>query len=214
MCLSPPWSTSSSCGSDDLRAGRRPLRAIGVALAVAVLLIARDAAAAPTATTKPLLLVTLRDAQGERDVEAHDLRFVYFKVTYRQTRAPREEIAGGQRTEVIADREECQCIRLPDWSKIKMKRIRAIEITHGPSDRVAIVRVTRGDGHVNEYRATALYGGDGLYPPFFSATIDGAHREFPLILEGNAGAAWPEESLVRIFRTTKPPPPKNKRPAH
>jgi len=164
--------------------------------------------------TKPLLLVTLRDAQGERDVEAHDLRFVYFKTTYRQTRAPREEIPGGQRTEVIGDREECRCIRLPDWSKIKMKRIRAIEITHGPSDRVAIVRVTRGDGHVNEYRASALYGGDGLYPPFFSATIDGAHREFPLILVGNAGVEWPDESLVRIFWTTKAPPPKTKRPAH
>jgi hypothetical protein len=182
-------------------------------LAVIALLIARGAAAATT-TSRPLLLLTLRDAQGEHDVEAHDLRFVYFKTTYRQTRAPKEEVAGGQRTEVIGDRKECQCIRLLDWSKIKLGRVRAIELTHGPSDRVATVRVTRGDGRVNEYPATALFGGDGLYPPFFSATIDGVHREFPLILEGHAGAAWPDESLVRIFRTTKTPPQKPKRPAH
>jgi hypothetical protein len=161
-----------------------------------------------------MLLLTLRDAQGERDVEAHDMKFVYFKTIYRQTRAPKEEISGGQRTEVIGEREECGCLRFPDWSKLKMKRIRAIEITHGPSDRVAVVRVTRRDGQVNEYRATALYGGDGLYPPSFSATIDGAHREFPLVLVGNATAGWPDESLVRIFWTTKTPPPKTKRPAH
>jgi hypothetical protein len=176
------------------------------------LLIARGAAA--TTTSRPMLLLTLRDAQGEHDVEAHDLRFVYFKTTYRQTRAPREEVAGGQRTEVIGDRKECQCIRFLDWSKIKLGRVRAIELTHGPSDRVATVRVTRDDGRVNEYPATSLYGGDGLYPPFFSATIDGVHREFPLILEGRDGVAWPDETLVRIFRTTKSPPPKTKRPAH
>lgn len=182
-------------------------------LAVAALLIARSAAAATT-STRPLLLLTLRDAQGQRDVEAHDLRFVYFKTTYRQTRAPKEEVPGGQRTEVIGDREECRCIRFPDWSKIKMTRIRAIEITHGPTDRVSVVRVTRDDGRVNEYPASSLYGGDGLYPPFFSATIDGVHREFPLILDGHADAAWPDETLVRIFRTTTSPPPKTARPAH
>ena len=198
---------------DRAPAARRARRAPGVAFALIVLLIARGAAAATT-TSKPLLLVTLRDAQGERDVEAHDLRFVYFKTTYRQTRAPKEEAPSGQRTEVIGDRKECRCIRFPDWSKIKMKRIRAIEITHGPPDRVAVVRVTRGDGHVNEYPATSLYGGDGLYPPFFSATIDGVHREFPLILEGHADAAWPDESIVRIFWTTTSPPPRTKRPAH
>ena len=194
-------------------ARRRTRRAPGVLLAVVALLIARSAVAATT-TSKPILLVTLRDAQGERDVEAHDLRFVYFKTTYRQTRAPREEVPGGQRTEVIGDRKECRCIRFPDWSKIKMSKIRAIEITHGAPDRVAVVRVTRADGHVNEYPATSLYGGDGLYPPFFSATIDGVHREFPLILEGHADSAWPDESLVRIFWTTTSPPPKTKRPAH
>jgi hypothetical protein len=209
MCPSPPWSTSSSCASRSRTTG---LRALVVVLAGAVLLVARAAEAATA--TKPILLVTLRDAQGERDVEAHDLRFVYFKTTYRQTHAPKEEVRSGQRTEVIGNRSECQCIRFPDWSKIKMKRIRAIEITHGPADRVATVRVTRDGGHVNEYAATALYGGDGLYPPFFSATIEGTHREFPLILEGNAGVEWPEESLVRIFWTTTSPPPKTKRPAH
>jgi hypothetical protein len=214
MCHSHPWSTSSSSGSEDRApAGRRARRAPGVLLAVIALLIVRGAAAATT-TPKPMMLVTLRDAQGERDVEAHDLRFVYFTTTYRQSRPPREEVSGGQRTEVMGERNECQCIRFTDWSKMKMKRIRAIEITHGPTDRVAVVRVTRGDGRVNEYRATALYGGDGLYPPFFSATIDGAHREFPLMIEGSAGAAWPDESLVRIFWTTTSPPPRTKRPAH
>ena len=39
--------------------------------------------------------------------------------------------------------------------------------------------------------------------------FDGAHDP-----EGNAGAEWPDESLVRIFWTTKAPPPKTKRPAH
>jgi hypothetical protein len=161
-----------------------------------------------------MLLVTLSDAHGEHDVEAHDLKFVYFKTTYRQTRAPKEEVPGGQRTEVIGKRDECSCIRFPDWSVIKMKRIRAIEITHMPGNRVATVRVTGREGHVNEYPATALYGGDGLYPPFFSLTIDGAHREFPLILEGRPGVDWPEENLIRIFWTTTSPPPKTKRPSH
>ena len=198
--------------SDGLTAGRRAGLA-GALLGLAVLLGARQATAA-SSTPRPIVLVTLGDAQGERDVEARDVKFVYFKTTYRQSRAPKDEVPGGQRTEVMGDREECTCIRFLDWSKIKLKRIRAIEITRAPGDRVATVRVTRRDGQMNEYPATSLYGGDGLYPPLFTATIEGAHREFPLLLEGPPGVGWPDENLVRIFWTTTTPPPKSKRPAH
>src|SRR5262245_1217028 len=210
MCPGPPWSTSSSCASSRRPVRRRAFTALTLA-ALLALVFARDADAA--ATPKPILLATLSGPGGERDIEAHDPGFVYFKITYRQTRAPRDEVPGGERTTVIADREECRCLRFLDWSKIKMKKIRAIEIAHAPGQRVSTVRVTRRDGQVREYPATALYGGDGLYPPFFSLTIEGVHREFPLILEERPGLEWPEENLVRIFWTTTTPPPRPRPPA-
>lgn len=166
------------------------------------------------ATPRPLLLVTLDGPQGQREVEAHDLRFVYFTVRYRQRMAGADEGPAGERTDVVGDRKECQCLRMPDWSKIKLMQLRSIEITHAAGSRFSMVRVTRRDGQMNEYPATSLYGGDGLYPPFFSMTIEGERRDFPLVLAGRPDLDWPGENLVRILWTTTTPPPKSQRPAH
>jgi hypothetical protein len=171
---------------------------------------AANAAGNATAARHPTFVATLATPAGEHDVEITDFRFVYFKTSYRHTRAPREEISSGERVEIVSTRDDCHCVRLADYSRIKMKSIREIAITYSPGDRVAAVRITRTNGSVKEYPATSLYGGTGLFPPQFSATIDGVTHEFPLVLEGREDAAWPEETLVRVLlsRTTQPAPPK------
>jgi hypothetical protein len=164
------------------------------------------AAGNAAATHHPTFLATLANPAGERDVAISDLRFVYFKTSYRHTRAPREEIASGERVEILSTRDDCRCVRMADYSRIKMKSIREIAITYTPGDRVAAVRITRTNGSVQEYPATSLYGGTGLFPPQFSASIDGVTREFPLILEARPDAAWPEETLVRVMLSPAPQP--------
>jgi hypothetical protein len=181
----------------------------------------REAAAAPNRAAakkekqKGQLLTLFSEAAGEREVEVPDLRFAAFETRYRHTAAPKSESPTGERIEVVQKRKECSCVRLADWSKVKMVRIRQIDLTYPEGGRVALVRITRRDGDVREYPATSLYGGDGLFPPRFSATVDGAHLEFPLVLPDTPGAAWPEERVVRmiLYRPDTPPAPKKKKDA-
>jgi hypothetical protein len=178
-------------------------------LAACVLLAAVSAGTAVASTRNPAALLTLAGEAGEHEVEVHDFRFVYFLTSYRHTRADPDETPTGERVEIVQTRDECRCVRLADWSSIKVSKIREIAISYPPGQRVASVRVTRKSGRVNEYPATDLYGGDGLTPPMFSATIDGTHREFPLILDARPGSAWPDERLVRVlFVRSAPPPPR------
>lgn len=193
------------------------------AILACVVLVAplREAAAAPNRAAakkekqKGQLLTLFSEAAGERQVEVPDLRFAAFETRYRHTAAPKSESPTGERIEVVQKRKECSCVRLADWSKIKMVRIRQIDVTYPEGGRVALVRVTRRDGDVREYPATNLYGGDGLFPPRFTATVEGEHLEFPLVLPDTPGAAWPEERVVRmiLYRPDNPPPPKTKKDA-
>ena len=130
---------------------------------------------------------------------AENVTFVHFETIYRHRAAPRSESPTGERLEVVDRRQECRCVRLADYSQIKMSKIREIALSYPPGERAARVRMTLRNGKVREYAATALYGGDGLFPPRFAATIEGATREFPLVLGAEATDAWPEESLSRIL---------------
>lgn len=161
-------------------------------------------AAEPKPGTDPLL-VFYSVAAGERSVEAQDLIFVHFETRYVHRAAPRSETPSGERLEIVERRMECRCVRLADYSKVKMSKIRELAFSYPPGSRVARVRLTLRNGQVREYPANELYGGDGLFPPRFAATIEGVHREFPLVLESDADEDWPEESLSRILLVrTKP----------
>jgi hypothetical protein len=177
-----------------------------VAAALVLLAFMPDRAGArPTPVT-----LTLHGAEGERAVQATDLTFVSFHVRYRRTRAPVEESPTRERVEVLSDRDECRCVRFDDYSRVKFRKIREIEIAAPPGERMAKVRVTRLDGKSNEYPVTRLWGGTDLFPPYFTAVIDGVVREFPLVLGDAPDAAWPEEMLVRAL-LVKPAPPKGRR---
>lgn len=202
MSSNRAWSTSRSSATE-------PARVVALALVVAVL-GGGHAAHAATKKKGPLLTFVSEDA-GERTVEVFDLRFAAFQTLYRHRAAPRTESATGERIEVVQKRKECDCVRLADYSKIRMQQIRQIDLAYPEGGRVALVRITWRDGKVREYPATGLYGGDGLFPPRFAATVDGEHREFPLVLPDTKEAAWPAERLVRmiLFRSgTSTPPPK------
>jgi hypothetical protein len=149
------------------------------------------------------------DETGTRSVEVFDLRFVFFETVYRHTHAPKTETPTGDRIEVIQKRRECDCLRLDDYAKVKFGRLREITITYPEGRHAARVRVTSRDGKVHEYPVTGLFGGTGLMPPRFSATVEGQVREFPLMLQDVAGADWPGERLVRaaLYRPPQPPPP-------
>ena len=198
MSSTRAWSTSSSCATD--------FRAILFAALLGALAIAPAAAAShKPGTGNPVTLVS--DDTGTRTVEVFDFRFVFFTTRYRNTRAPKSESPTGERMEVINDRKECTCLRLADYAKIKFFRQREIAVTYPEGSHAALVRVTRRDGKVREYRATDLFGGSGLATPLFSATIDGQLREFPLVLP--EGTDWPKERLARVilYRSEPPPPP-------
>ena len=177
---------------------------------------APNRAAAKKEKKRGPLLTFHSEAEGERTVEAVDLRFAFFQTLYRHKAAPRSENPTGERIEVVQKRKECDCIRLADYAKIKKQEIRQIDVTYPIDGRVALVRVTRRNGQIHEYPATSLYGGDGLFPPRFVATVDGEHREFPLVLPDAPGAAWPEERVVRmlVYRPPEPPPKKKDRSAN
>jgi hypothetical protein len=137
----------------------------------------------------------------ERTVEVSDLVFVFYERVYYERRAPRSEGTGGRRLEVEDRRRECRCLRLEDWSKIKFKRLRQIEMVYPPGERAARLRLTLRDGQLKELPVEALFGGTGHWPPRFAASVDGTHREFPLRLEGGdvEEPEWPEERLARIL---------------
>lgn len=197
-------STSSSCATDARRFRTRRAAAVFVALFAAL--------PAWASTHKPgtgQLLTLVSDETGTRTVEVFDFRFVFFDTRYRTTHAPKTESATGERIEVIQKRKECACLRLDDYAKVKFGHVREITITYPEGRRTALVRVTSRDGRVHEYPVTGLYGGTGLMPPRFSATVDGQMSEFPLMLQDVAGADWPAERLVRaaLYRPPQPPPP-------
>ena len=162
------------------------------------------------AKPRPIRL-TLTGPGGERMVEATDLRFVYFHTRYRRTRVPAEESPTRERLEVLSESDDCRCVRFADYSRVKFKKIREIEIVRQPGERSARVRVTRLDGSSNEYPVDRLWGGGELFPPHFSVTIDGVEREFPLRLADDADAAWPVEMLTRVLLVRPPPPPGRRR---
>jgi hypothetical protein len=215
MSSNRAWSTSRSSATE------RPFRrrcALGGALlaAAAGLLVLDPEPARAAAKKKGPLLTFVSEAAGERTVEVFDLHFAAFQTLYKHTAAPRSESATGERIEVVQKRKECSCVRLADYSRIKMQQIRQIDLTYPEGGRVALVRITWRDGKVREYPATSLYGGDGLFPPRFAATVEGEPREFPLVLPDGPEAAWPGERLVRmiLFRPQTPPPAKKKAESH
>lgn len=191
---------------------RAVARAIGAARLALLVAIALGSASTPAAAKPKLVRVTLTSAAGERIVDAADLRFVFFHTRYRTTRVPADTGPAGERTEILNDRDDCTCLRLADYSRIRFSIVREIEVRTTPDAAVASVRVVRRDGKTNEYPATGLYGGDGLAPPLLMVTIDGVAREFPLVLPDEGQATWPAEMLVRALLT--PPPPKSRSHSH
>jgi hypothetical protein len=173
--------------------------------------VALVCAATPAAAKPKSVRLTLTGPGGERLVAATDLRFIYFKTRYRRRGVPVEESATRERLEVLSDREDCRCVRFADYSRVKFSKLREIEIVVQPDSALASVRVTRLDGHSNEYRVDDLWGGAELFPPHFAAVIDGVEREFPLRLAEEPGAAWPQEMLVRALLVAPPPPARGHR---
>jgi hypothetical protein len=156
--------------------------------------------------------LVLESAGGtSREVEVHDLKFVYDRRTYYTRHAPRSEATFGRRTDVEDRRKECRCLRLQDWSKIKFKVLRQIEIDYPVGDPSARLRITSRTGDLREIAAKDLFGGEETAPARLAATVDGVLREFPLALSGPADA-WPEERVVRVLFVVSPPPPP-KRPS-
>ena len=179
-----------------------PEAALRRALAAALLLLASTRHPALAAARGPgsgPLIYLYSAARGERGLVAENVFFVHFETIYRHRAAPRSESPTGERLEIVDRRQECRCVRLADYSRIKMSKIREIALSYPPGERAARVRLTLRDGKVREYAATELYGGDGLFPPRFAATLSGATREFPLVLGEEAKDDWPEESLSRIL---------------
>jgi hypothetical protein len=200
-------STSSSSATERLRSAAF---AAGAALVACAALLTLGAEPASAFAKKGPLVTLVSEVRGERTLEVFDLRFASFQTIYKHKAAPRSESPTGERIEVIHKRKECSCLRLADYRKISMRQVRQIDVTYPEGGRVALVRITWRDGKVREYPATGLYGGDGLFPPRFTATVEGQPREFPLILPDTQDATWPEERLVRaiLYRPTSPPPPK------
>jgi hypothetical protein len=205
-------SSTSSCCANDPAARRRRLLATALLLSLP---LASHALGAPNrAASKRLPLLVLASPAGERSVPVGDLKFVYFRTRYRHTRAPESESPTRERVEVIDKRTECACIRLADYSKIKMSNLREIEIFYPGGGRSARVRVTRENGRVNEYPIDELYRSGSLIAPRFSATVDGVVREFPLALRDDPEEAWPDEVLSRVLfgHPASVPPKKPKSP--
>ena len=146
----------------------------------------------------------LASPTGERTIPVADLTFVYFKRIFYQRHAPRSEEATGSRVDIEDRRKECRCLRLEDWSKIKFSEIRQIELTYPPDGTVARLRVTERDGSMQELRADSLFGAGNSLAPRFFATVEGEHREFPLLLPPDS-SSWPEEQLLRLLLMRPPP---------
>jgi hypothetical protein len=185
-----------------------PLRRLPIVLGIAVLcgVAAERAAAGPRARRQPPRLVLHSADSAERMVTVEDLSFAYFRRVFYTRSASRAESLSRQRMEIQDRREECLCLRLSDWSKIKFKKLRQIEITYPEGSRLALLRLTRHDGRVSEVSAGTLFGAADPFPPRFGATVDGLYREFPLALEDSVAGGWPRELLSRVLLVTSPPP--------
>ncbi len=146
---------------------------------------------------RSITLVT--PAGGERTAEALDLTFVFFERVYYHKHAPRAEDPCGRRIDVEDRRRECRCVRFQDWSRVKFKLVRQIEISYPAGERAARLRLTMRTGKVREVSAADLFGGQGPFGPRFAATVEGEIREFPLIRGTGTGDDWPEERLLRIL---------------
>jgi len=170
-----------------------------VLLGVSLLLCASASLAGPRAPELPPTLVIVGPGGEERTIQVNDLRFAFFERSYYQRAAPRDQEASGKRLEVGDRRRECRCVRFADWSKETFKKLRQIEITYPPADDLARLRLTFLDGRVREIAASGLFGADNLFAPRFTATIDGAVREFLLKRRADPESTWPEERLVRIL---------------
>jgi len=155
-------------------------------------------------------MIVVGPSGEELDYPVRDLRFVSFERIYYNRRAPRAEEPSGRRVEVKDRREDCRCVRFEDYSKLKFKKLRQIEITYPVNARVAQVRLTRLTGEVREVAADTLWGGRNPLPPRFTATIHGQLREYPLIADQGESAGWPEERLVRILLKRPPAKPATK----
>lgn len=183
------------------------LAALVLALPAIPLAATRSAAAARGKRPRGPRVVLGSPGGGQREITAPDLRFVYFKRTYYERRAPRAESPGGRRVEVEDRRADCRCLRFEDWSKVRFRLLRQIEISYPEGGRQAMVRFTRRNGQMREVPAGAFFGAAGSLAPRFTATIEGAVREFPLVLGGGADERWPEDRLLRVLLLPPPPPP-------
>ncbi len=188
------------------------LAALVLAVPAMALAATRSAAAARAKPARGPRIVLGSPSGGQREIAAPDLRFVYFKRTYYERRAPRADNPGGRRVEVEDRRAGCRCLRFEDWSRVRFALLRQIEISYPEAGRQAMVRFTRRNGQMHEVPAGAFFGAAGSLAPRFTATIEGSVREFPLVLGGGADERWPEDRLLRVI--LMPPPPTPPTPRH
>ena len=153
----------------------------------------------------PPRLVLHSTDSAERTVPAGDFSFAYFRRTLYTRAAPVSKSASRKRIEVQDRREECSCLRLSDWSRIKFSKLRQIEIIYPDGSRLATLRLTRRDGQVSQISAGSLFGAADPFPPRFGATVDGLYREFPLVLEDSVPPGWPRDKLSRVLLITSSP---------
>ncbi len=168
----------------------------------AAMLIASEAnrvAAGPRPPKSPPALILATTGGRERLVEAVDLTFASFERIYHRRRAAAGELPQGPRVDVESRRRECACVRLADWSRIKFKELRQIEIEYPRDGPAALLRLTRDDGSIQVLPAERLYGAGEPLPPRFVATVDGVLREYRLIRAEAGHDRWPDERLVRIL---------------
>jgi hypothetical protein len=161
--------------------------------------------------SEPVTLVLASPAGAERLVAVDDFRFVWFERIFYNRRAPRDQEPDGRRTEVEDRRHECLCLKLQDFSDIKLRKLRQIEIVHPADGRSAILRVTWRNGRVREIGVTGLAGGATSFAPRFAATVDGRFREFALVPgEGTHGAGDERLARVILVRLQGGPPPRGR----
>jgi hypothetical protein len=132
-------------------------------------------------------------------VEADDLKFASFERLYTKRSASKEESLERQRVVIEDRRQECRCIRFEDWTRVKFKKLRQIEIYYPPDGRAASLRLTESDGSIRSVPAERLHGAGGPLAPRFSATVDGVVREYRLFLADPQHDRWPDERLVRVL---------------
>ena len=151
----------------------------------------------------PAIILAMPDGQ-ERLIEVTDLSFAFFERSFYQRSTPKSENLQRQRVDIEDRREECHCLRLEDWTKIKFREMQQIEIRYPPDGHFANLRITHRNGTILEMPAERLHGAGGPIPPRFSATVDGIVREYRLVLPDPDHDRWPEERLVRILLRRPP----------